>query len=759
MAEITRKDLISDDALNAPLMLADNFEKVLDMINKIVAATKKNEDAISSNTGSTSKLTAETEKLKVVQTELEKVQKAYATSTQKLSDEYISNKRALNAVNEEVKNKLALGDKDAKAVNSQTASLKQLEAALKQNRDAYASLGSEAARTSKEGQELLKIIKSQDSASKELSGSMGQMQKNVGDYKGQLEKLVPGVGAVVDGFVGMTKAAWAFIATPIGAIVGALGLAIGSLVAYFKSSEEGQNRLNKIMLVGKSVMEQLKNFAEAFGEAIYNAFSNPQQAMKDFGNFLVNQIMVRFTGILELSGKIGEAFTLLFAGKFKEAGKVAVDAVSKVVLGVENMSQKVSDFAKEVVKAVDVGVTNGKKLADLEAAIAEGERKLVVDRAKTNLEVAKLREKAISEEGDVKRKTIEEAIELERKLSDAEVEHAKLKFALAKLELKNNGDDAEAKDKVAAAERDLLAAETSRYEATLKFQKQLEKLNDETKKDADKEAKDKAKKAEDDAKFTDQLFKEQADRDDKQFKDDKKLKDEKEAEEKRVADSKQKNQNNAFALAKQLAGKNKELAIGALLVEKAITIGQTIAATVAANAKAVAASPLTFGMPWVAINTASAAIGTAQTIASTAQAVADMPKFRRGTKSAPGGMAVVGEEGVELMREPGKGWTLTPPVATMMNIAKGTEILPHDKTLRALAMSSVANERAIVGENMALRGVFNLLGKKIEDSNGRVEKAVNRSTGKILQQGTLLYRVTKTNDGNAQRIRLKSMTE
>jgi hypothetical protein len=71
----------------------------------------------------------------------------------------------------------------------------------------------------------------------------------------------------------------------------------------------------------------------------------------------------------------------------------------------------------------------------------------------------------------------------------------------------------------------------------------------------------------------------------------------------------------------QLAGKNKTLAIAGIVISQAASIGQIIANTAIANAKAVAASPLTFGAPWVAINTVSAALSIASTIASAVKSI------------------------------------------------------------------------------------------------------------------------------------------
>jgi len=71
----------------------------------------------------------------------------------------------------------------------------------------------------------------------------------------------------------------------------------------------------------------------------------------------------------------------------------------------------------------------------------------------------------------------------------------------------------------------------------------------------------------------------------------------------------------------QVAGKNKALAIAGIIIQQAASIGQIIANTGIANAKAVAASPLTAGMPWVAINTVTAGLSIAASIAGAVKSI------------------------------------------------------------------------------------------------------------------------------------------
>ena len=99
----------------------------------------------------------------------------------------------------------------------------------------------------------------------------------------------------------------------------------------------------------------------------------------------------------------------------------------------------------------------------------------------------------------------------------------------------------------------------------------------------------------------------------------------------------------------QLAGKNKALAIAGIVIEKAAAIGQIWAGNAVANAKAIAASPLTFGQPWVTINTVLAGVQTALAIATGAQAISAINSVDTGPAS--GGVSASG------------GGSITPPTA------------------------------------------------------------------------------------------------
>jgi hypothetical protein len=93
---------------------------------------------------------------------------------------------------------------------------------------------------------------------------------------------------------------------------------------------------------------------------------------------------------------------------------------------------------------------------------------------------------------------------------------------------------------------------------------------------------------------------------------------------KAIRDANVRNIEAGIGLVKDLAGENKAILAAAVVAENAAGIAKTITNTVAANAKAVGASPLTAGQPWVAINSISAGIGIASSIAATAKALSQL---------------------------------------------------------------------------------------------------------------------------------------
>ena len=202
----------------------------------------------------------------------------------------------------------------------------------------------------------------------------------------------------------------------------AIGIAVAALTAYFKGSEEGQDKLAKAMNIGKFIFEQVIQVVEKLGEVLFTA--------------------IEFIGDIALS--------------------------------------VVETIAPSIATTLNASISAANQITKLQDDIESRENELTVKRAETNKQVQELREKAITQEGGLKRKTIQEAIDLEKALAQQETFQAEQKLKLIDAEIAMTGlATEEQKKQRAEALADTINAAAQGAQATIKFQKEVEKLNDE----------------------------------------------------------------------------------------------------------------------------------------------------------------------------------------------------------------------------------------------------------------------------------------
>jgi hypothetical protein len=374
--------------------------------------------------------------------------------------------------------------------------------------------------------ELKTDVQNVGEGAKKASGEMGAFGSVADKATGGAITSFKGLKGVVSGSIkqfGVLRLAIA--ATGIGALV----LAVTAVGKAFTSSEEGQNKFAKIMGVIGAITGNLVDLLADLGEKLISVFENPKQALKDFGNLIRDNIQTRFEGLTELIPQLGKAINLLFKGQFSEAGKVAGNAVAKVALGVENISDKIQgaiDKTKEFVKENQEEAKIAAQIADQRAAADKQERALLTERAEANRKIAELRELAADKENvsvEERIAALQEAGRINEEITNKEIEAARLRFEAKKAENALTKSTKEDLDEQAQLEARLIDLETARLQKqksltaevttarreAIAEQKALEaeEAAAQKVKDAEKEAADKAKKekqAEEDKKELDE---------------------------------------------------------------------------------------------------------------------------------------------------------------------------------------------------------------------------------------------------------------
>ncbi len=266
--------------------------------------------------------------------------------------------------------------------------IKQENLALKNNKRAKLEANKETANLNKKLKEQAKAHNEVSKGLVKTIGGTGVLDRATGGLYSKFSGLTTGLSGATNGMK-------LFKVALIGTGVGALIVALGSLITYFKSSEEGQNKLTKAMNVAGATVSNLVETVSKLGEGLLNVGSS----IKNF-----------FTG----------------KGSVSDIGKAIGDTYDKV-------SEKVSTLAEDIKEDAKVAMD----LSDQLAKADKIDRKLMVDRAKANEKVALLRTKAYDTEKFNAQERIgflEEAMRIEDEVTDKEIEAARIRFNAKKAE-------------------------------------------------------------------------------------------------------------------------------------------------------------------------------------------------------------------------------------------------------------------------------------------------------------------------------------
>ena len=231
------------------------------------------------------------------------------------------------------------GKKGSKEFKDLEKAVKKTETQMKKSNATTKTLNGTTTKLNRNLKATSSTAKATAASGQSLNATMSTMGGTAGVLAGAMNTLKASLTGVI---ASLRTLKGAMAATGIGALI----LGVVALKEAFTSSEEGQNRFAKIMGVLGALIGNVRDGLAKLGDNIIYVFTNPLEPLKKFGKLLVDNVINRFIGIVELIPALGKAVSLLFKGEFKEAGKTAADAVGKVVLGVESVTEKINDATK-----------------------------------------------------------------------------------------------------------------------------------------------------------------------------------------------------------------------------------------------------------------------------------------------------------------------------------------------------------------------------------------------------------------------------
>ena len=325
----------------------------------------------------------------------------------------------------------ATGDKTKDAEGSYNALSKQMSELKK----AFKATNDEAERDV-----LAKQIVNINDQLKEMDASIGNYQRNVGNYEGAFTKGLSGIADKLqalgnplaiakNGVNALGKAMKALIANPIGAIIMAIVVAVKALKKGFEGSETATNSLKR-------------------------AFSALQP--------IINGISNVFTGFANIVGSIAEKAIPALVNGLQKASDWMMSLLNK--LGIVS-DEKLESFRKSI-EAQKEAVKTTQELTNREIALTERKRKFQVDEAKTEMEVAELKSKAADKEkysAKEREKFLNDAIAKERAINNEKLALVQEEYDIMKKRSELTDNDAATNDALAEAEARLYNTKREYY--------------------------------------------------------------------------------------------------------------------------------------------------------------------------------------------------------------------------------------------------------------------------------------------------------
>ena len=333
--------------------------------------------------------------------------RAEGTTRKEVNKQIVDNQLATKRLSDEKR-------KATKEVNLENNSLNALRNNLSKLTNERNNVNTGTAEGAKRFRELNKEILAQNEAISDLEESGGDFRRNVGNYSDALNDSIPAFGGVVEGMQGMTRAALAFIATPLGLILAAVAAAVALVANAMDRSEENTNKVRK-----------------AFS-AFSGIISGVLKALEPLGEYLIDGIVKGF----DLAAKAADS-----------AMSILSDGLE--LLGFDSAAENVREFTEEIKEAVAAS----SELSDAEANLRTEQRlaqKVMLDYQKQAEKLRQVRDdETLSFEKRIEANR-ELGVVLNKQLAE-EKRIAQVALDVANLRIKLDGETSEALDERAEA--------------------------------------------------------------------------------------------------------------------------------------------------------------------------------------------------------------------------------------------------------------------------------------------------------------------
>lgn len=252
----------------------------------------------------------------------------------------------------------------------------------------------------------------------EVGGLGGVLQRLFGDAAAGFVRAAQSVASFTKSVILASRAFGVLRAAIIGTGIGALVVALGSVIAYFASTQRGIDAVNRVMTQLRTISASTLGVLQDVGRSIVTAFENPGQALRDFGDLILTNVVNRFKAV-------GEIVRGLIDLDFKRAG----DGLAQAATGVENAGSRAVDFLSKAAKA-------GREIAALTVTIEklEAARSVTIDKIEEGMEEQLLIARDTAKSDKERKKAIDEVLRMSEEVARVDLQINGLKQTRLRLE-------------------------------------------------------------------------------------------------------------------------------------------------------------------------------------------------------------------------------------------------------------------------------------------------------------------------------------
>ena len=274
---------------------------------------------------------------------------------QKLEAELVDLKARQAEVNKEVRESVKARQAELTATDKSSGAYSKLSNELNEARKRYKDLAAAEQGSSEEAQVLLRRITQLDSKLKDIDGSVGQFQRNVGNYSGAIAGLFPALGGISQGIDNVKTAT-------SGAGKAIAGIAVGFEVFSLASTAVAE--LNANLEETRKIAAQIQTFTGATGSALLDQVAQAKAVAETYKADVQEVSVAANTLSKELGVDFARALELIEAGfrKGADAQGEFLDGLREYPAQFRDAGASAEQFIAVSIAAANSGIYSDKGL-------------------------------------------------------------------------------------------------------------------------------------------------------------------------------------------------------------------------------------------------------------------------------------------------------------------------------------------------------------------------------------------------------------